>query len=316
MKTTQIDNTPSTLFVESDRCLAELGAYLRETARLMQQRSEEAERRSKEETQRIREEIEQRAKQEAERREAEAAQREAEAKRIREEIEQRAKQEAERREAEAAQRKQEAEQKEKQEAQRREAEAAQRKKEAEQREKEDERREKEAAQEAIEAARKEREAEKEARRREREVDKKLNKLEDLFTTQWGRLVESLVEGALVPLFQDYGIPIQRTIRRVDGVYQKQEYEFDILVVNGIQLIIVEVKTTLRPDDVTNFIKKLDQCKLWMPEYASKIIYGAVAFLQANASAHRMAEKQRLFVIRATGDSAAIVNQEEFEARAW
>nr|VFK66972.1 MAG: hypothetical protein BECKUNK1418G_GA0071005_11203 [Candidatus Kentron sp. UNK]VFK72470.1 MAG: hypothetical protein BECKUNK1418H_GA0071006_11173 [Candidatus Kentron sp. UNK] len=295
MKTTQIDNTPSTLFVESDRCLAELGAYLRETARLMQQRSEEAERRSKEETQRIREKIEQRAKKEAERREAEAAQR---------------KQEAEQREKQEAQRR-------KEEAQRREAEATQRRKEIEQKAKqEDERREKEAAQEAIEAARKEREAEKEARRREREVDKKLNKLEDLFTTQWGRLVESLVEGALVPLFQDYGIPIQRTIRRVDGVYQKQEYEFDILVVNGIQLIIVEVKTTLRPDDVTNFIKKLDQCKLWMPEYASKIIYGAVAFLQANASAHRMAEKQRLFVIRTTGDSAAIVNQEEFEARAW
>ncbi|NBC07091.1 MAG: hypothetical protein GVY26_07855 [Bacteroidetes bacterium] len=45
-------------------------------------------------------------------------------------------------------------------------------------------------------------------------------------------------------------------------------------------------------------------------------YGAVAFLQADAGAEQMAENQGLFAIRATGDSAAIVNQADFVPRAF
>jgi hypothetical protein len=37
----------------------------------------------------------------------------------------------------------------------------------------------------------------------------------------------------------------------------------------------------------------------------------VAFLQADAGAEQMAENKGLFVIRATGDSAAIVNKADF-----
>nr|VFJ77176.1 MAG: hypothetical protein BECKFW1821C_GA0114237_11175 [Candidatus Kentron sp. FW] len=108
----------------------------------------------------------------------------------------------------------------------------------------------------------------------RETDRRLKKAEDLFTSQWGRLVESLVEGALVSLFQDhpdYRISVQRTIRRVKGCHGGHNYEFDILVVDGEELVIVEVKTTLRSDDVTKFLGKLEKCKLWMPEYASRRI---------------------------------------------
>ena len=42
----------------------------------------------------------------------------------------------------------------------------------------------------------------------------------------------------------------------------------------------------------------------------------MAFLQADAEADRMAENRKLFVIRATGDSAAIMNRKGFEPRSW
>ena len=157
---------------------------------------------------------------------------------------------------------------------------------------------------------------KETDRKMKETDQRLKRAEALFTSQWGRLVESLVEGALVSLFREYRISIQRTIRRVRGCYAGENYEFDILVIDGKELVIVEVKTTLRPNDVTKFVGKLDKCKVWMPEYASKTVYGAMAFLQADAEADRMAENQRLFVIRATGDSASIANRKGFQARTW
>nr|VFJ77837.1 MAG: hypothetical protein BECKFW1821C_GA0114237_11416 [Candidatus Kentron sp. FW] len=153
----------------------------------------------------------------------------------------------------------------------------------------------------------------------KETDRRLKKAEDLFTSQWGRLVESLVDGALVPLFQnhpEYKMSVQRTLRRVKGSYEGQNYEFDILVIDGEELVIVEVKTTLRPDDVTKFLGKLEKSKRWMPEYASKRIHGGMAFLQADANADAMAEKRQLFVIRATGDSATIVNRKGFEPRSW
>ncbi len=54
----------------------------------------------------------------------------------------------------------------------------------------------------------------------------------------------------------------------------------------------------------------------MPEYSEKKVYGAVAFISEDAGTAAMAEKNGLFVIRATGDSASIVNAETFTPKIW
>ena len=90
------------------------------------------------------------------------------------------------------------------------------------------------------------------------TEKKINALEKLFTSQWGKLMESLVEGDRVNLLIQRGILIADTTTRLKG---KQpgggHYEFDIIAHNGEEVVVVEVKTTLRPDDVKNFLDKLD-----------------------------------------------------------
>ena len=106
------------------------------------------------------------------------------------------------------------------------------------------------------------------------------------------------------------------MRRVEGRFGDTHFEFDIIAINGEEVVIVEVKTTLRPKDIRRFIEKLENAKIWMPEYAPNKIYGAVAFLQSEAEAARMAEKQGLFVINATGDSAIIVNDAAFKPKAF
>lgn len=151
----------------------------------------------------------------------------------------------------------------------------------------------------------------------RDTSKKVKELEQLFTSQWGRLVESLVEGAVVQIFNNRGLPIKRTMPRVRGSYDVgQSYEFDIIALNGDVVVIIEVKTTLRPKDVKKFMHKLDQAKEWMEEYADKRIHGAMAFLQADADAEQMVINRGLFAIRATGDSAHIVNPQGFAPRIW
>lgn len=157
---------------------------------------------------------------------------------------------------------------------------------------------------------------KETDRQFKETDKKIKELTYLFTSQWGKLVESLVEGDLVRLLTARNIEVQRTIQNIEGTFQGRNYEFDIIAVNGREIVIVEVKTTLRPDDVKNFIDKLNHAKIWLHEYRDKTIYGAVAYLKAQAGSAAMAVNKGLFAIRATGNSAHLINDADFEPKAF
>ena len=86
--------------------------------------------------------------------------------------------------------------------------------------------------------------------------------------------------------------------------------------NGNEIVITEVKTTLRVKAVKKFLKQLEIIHKLLPEYKNFKVYGAIAFLNEADDAATFAEKKKLFVIRATGDSAAIVNEEGFEPRVF
>lgn len=149
-----------------------------------------------------------------------------------------------------------------------------------------------------------------------DTDKSLRRLEDLFTSQWGRLIESLVEGDLVGLLNRYGIPVNFVSERTKGSYLGNNFEFDLIARNGEEVVIVEVKTTLRPADVKHFIKKLELAKIWMPGIRQNTLYGTMAYLKQDANAVDMAMNKGLLVIRATGDSASIINKPGFVAKTF
>ncbi len=148
------------------------------------------------------------------------------------------------------------------------------------------------------------------------LEKRTRELNELFTGQWGKLIESLVKGDLVRLLNERNIQVmglaQENFRRRNG----EEYEVDIIAVNGREVVVVEVKTTLKNHHLDHFIEKLGMFKDIFPEYKDKIIYGAIAYLKANEGAHNKAEKKGLFVIRATGNSATITNQKEFSPKVF
>ena len=57
--------------------------------------------------------------------------------------------------------------------------------------------------------------------KERKEDKKcINKLDELFTTQWSKLIESLVEGDLHRLLNEWGIAVHDTAERRKGKLDK------------------------------------------------------------------------------------------------
>ena len=149
-----------------------------------------------------------------------------------------------------------------------------------------------------------------------DTDRRLKKTDELFNSQWGKLMESLVEGDLVPLLQKRHIPVTHTQTRLQGRHNGEHVEFDILAENGEDVVVVEVKTTLRPGDVAHFLEQLGKFTTYRPLYKARKIYGAVAFLKADKSVQVHAERQGLFVIRATGSSASIVNNTEFVPRVY
>ena len=146
------------------------------------------------------------------------------------------------------------------------------------------------------------------------MERELKALKTLFTGQWGALVESLVEGKVVHLLQERGIDIKLTYTNVKD--QNETMEFDIVAANGKDIVVVEVKTTFKLDDLEYFCEKLPKFRDLSENYSDKRILGAIAYLKADASIVRKAEKAGLFVIKATGESAKIINKVNFEPKTW
>ncbi len=103
-------------------------------------------------------------------------------------------------------------------------------------------------------------------------------------------------------------------KKADGQIKRKEC--DIIVANGTEAVIVEVKTTLTPKNVRDFLETLQNFKRYFTRFDSEIIYGAVAYLAIESRADVLAEKEGLFLIRATGDSASLANDESFKPKVF
>ncbi len=146
----------------------------------------------------------------------------------------------------------------------------------------------------------------------KKTEKKTKELEELFTSQWGKLIESLVEGDLVNLLQQKGIDVTQTTTNLKYQKNGEHAEFDIIALNGTEMVVVEVKTTLHAKHVEHFRKKMETFKILFPIYKNFKIYAAMAFLRQESHSAQRAENIGFFVIKATGKSAAIINKSDFK----
>jgi len=121
-------------------------------------------------------------------------------------------------------------------------------------------------------------------------------VENLFTSQWGRLLEALVEPGAIELFQARGVAVNRSLERPRVRRDGEELEIDLLLVNGDALIVVEVKSTLRVKEVRKLLEDLRRFPEFFPEYRGYRLFGAVAALGIHESADRYAYRQGLFVL--------------------
>ena len=160
----------------------------------------------------------------------------------------------------------------------------------------------------------------------RDTDRKLDELKaivartsrnvDDLTGKWGKFVEGMVAPACKTLFADRNIPVHKVLQRVQAEYDGRSMEIDILVVNEGYVVLVEVKSTLKVDDVREQLERLGQFREFFPEYADKQVLGAVAGIVIEEQADRFAYREGLFVIGQAGDTVRILNDKKFQPKAW
>lgn len=151
----------------------------------------------------------------------------------------------------------------------------------------------------------------------RETDKAIKNLSNLFSTQWGKLMEALVEPSSVRLFQERGINIEQSMTNVKAKENGRDaMECDILLVNETELVVIEVKTTFRPDDVKELAEKLEVFKNYFPRYSPYKVYGATAALRYDGHADKYAYRSGFFVLRSSGEIVSILNDDKFKPKAF
>ncbi len=148
----------------------------------------------------------------------------------------------------------------------------------------------------------------------RKTDEQLRKTDRRFNSQWGKLMESLVEGDLVRLLQRRGVQVTAVYARRHPLGDARQRELDILAWNGADIVAVEVKTTLLVKHVRRFEETMAEVPTLLPLKGALRYYGAVAYLRAEQEAAIYAERRGFFVIRATGSSASITNSGKFRPR--
>ena len=173
-----------------------------------------------------------------------------------------------------------------------------------------ERRSAEADRRSAEADRRDAEAQRsmeDLKKQVKETTKAVNNL----TTRWGRFVEEMVEPAVVSLFQERGIEVTQSMSRLKSQRPGAAMEVDILAINGSELVAVECKSRLSKDDVDNFVTRLQRFKLAFIQFQDFQVYGAVAGIEIDQGVDAYAYRQGLFVIKPSGETVKIINDNRF-----
>ena len=156
---------------------------------------------------------------------------------------------------------------------------------------------------------------KDLEKRFKETDKNLTRLERLFTGQWGKLMESLFEAGITKLFQERGIEVWNVAQRVRSERDGRGMEIDLLLSGERDVVVVEVKTTLKVEDVREFLEDIKSFTVFFPQYKGSHLYGAVACLRVEEESDRFSYRQGLFVLKVGKEGlCTIANDPSFKPK--
>ena len=149
---------------------------------------------------------------------------------------------------------------------------------------------------------------KETAESQKETDRQMKKLGEKFgelNNRFGEVVEYMVAPNLREKFRELGLNFPQACSNKDVSDFENDifFEIDVMLENGDNAILVEVKAKLTTEDVKDHIKRLEK----MREYADlhgdrRRFLGAVAGVVMTSNVKKYALKQGFYVIEPSGET--------------
>jgi hypothetical protein len=165
------------------------------------------------------------------------------------------------------------------------------------------------------------EAQKETDRRMKETDRRMKETDKRvgeITNRFGEMVEYMVVPNLLAKFGELGFtftkayPDAKIADHEHGIFT----EVDAFLENGDKVMIVEIKTKPRIDDIDNHIERMEKLRKYADWRGDKRKYlGAVAGVVISDSERAYALKNGFYVLEPSGDTFKI-SEPEGKPREW
>ena len=169
--------------------------------------------------------------------------------------------------------------------------------------------------ELVERGEREREKERQEREKDRaefkermekvsaDTNRSIKEMKDLFTSQYGRVVEALCKPAALALFRKEGLGIDRIY---EGIHKAKDngqdvMEIDVALCDTTVAVIVEVKSRCGRREIDYFMDQMKHCKEWYSEFANKELRVAVAAIKYDDGVEKYALSRGLYVLKLTGE---------------
>ena len=91
------------------------------------------------------------------------------------------------------------------------------------------------------------------------------------------------------------------IDNLKGYSGKLRGEYDVVMVNGKSVALIEVKYVVHPDDITKTIKGIENYRTFFPQHKDFDVYGAIAGFKIPDEVAEAAKQQGLMVLKRVGD---------------
>jgi len=149
----------------------------------------------------------------------------------------------------------------------------------------------------------------ELRQSQKETDRQMKELQKTFGN-WGNNFGEIAEEYFYNSFEKgkrsfFGEKFDDIDKRVKGIEKGFKDEYDILLMNGKSVGIIEVKHKAHENDIPNVLRKAETFRENFPKYKNHKIYLGLATMAFYPALEKECIKEGIAIIKQVGDTVVI-----------
>jgi len=146
-----------------------------------------------------------------------------------------------------------------------------------------------------------------------DYDRRMKKLDERYGS-FSNNIGEFAEEYFFNSFEDgkknfFGEEFDDIERNVKGLKQIVKDEYDIVMLNGTSVAIVETKFKAHVNDLPDVIKKAETFRINHPQYANHRIFLGLASMSFYADLEKKCAKEGIAVIKQVGDNVVIIDEQ-------